>query len=192
MQLQCCRESCVLCMKSVHTVPLFSFPLDPLWKQWWPVASSPLSVASEDVVAGAWSPGLTQSTAAVAARAKQQKWVKETRSDAEWRVHSLWCLLCIPSRWFGFIHTCLAVSRRLAGRLKRDTAETGVHFMINVSSTSSAQTWADISFLLPGNQIKLLTCIINIYTAGLSIFMWLYLGRTSICTNANNIDHFRK
>lgn len=136
----------IICYIAPCAVPLLSFPLNPLLQQCWPAAcsSSPLSAASADAVAGAWSPGFAETTAA--GRVKEKRWRNETRHAAVWKVHLTWRLHYNPCLWFCFIHTCLAVSRQLGVKLKGDTDEAGVHFMISVSTMSSAPTWADISF----------------------------------------------
>lgn len=122
--------------------------------------------------------------------AKRQKdWEGQEKQGGCRRVKGSFPMMSTdPPPRFYFIHTCLAVSRRLAGGLKSDTAETGAHFTISACSTF----WADISFLQPGNRIKLLTRVINIYTAGLQIFGWFYLRRTLICTHMSYIYHFTR
>lgn len=119
MQLQCCREGCTLgmntamCYRAVCAVPLLSFPLVPLLQQCWAVAcsSSPLSAASADVVAGAWSPGFTHRTAA--GRVKEQRWGREIRDAAEWRVH-LTVMSALQSIPFAlFIHVWQSAGSRL-------------------------------------------------------------------------------
>lgn len=102
------NSASAICSTTVCYIPLLSFPLDPLLQQCWSAAcsSSPLSAASADVVAGAWSPAFTHSAAAGGWggwKSRDERGRQETQQSVEF-IHCDVCITVPPSDFALFIH----------------------------------------------------------------------------------------
>lgn len=102
---------------TVRSVPLFSFPRDPLWRQCWSAAcsSSPLSAASADAVAGAWSSGFTHSSNSSEGEKSKNEWRSQERPQSEEFIPCDVCITVPPSDFALFIHVWQSAGGGLEG-----------------------------------------------------------------------------